>query len=307
MIISLFFLIAGFFLLTYGADYLVRGGSALAVSAGIRPMVIGLTVVAFGTSMPEAVVTILGVIQGANDIALGNIVGSNIANIALVLGVAAVIRSLPLESGVLRAEIPMVIVASVAFWLMGLNGMITLVDGLILLAGFAGFLWFCFHNPQSVEEDEIVQQGALSKQKRWLFLVGGVLGLTIGAQVLVTGASDLARMAGVSEVVIGATVVAIGTSLPELVTSAVAAWKGKVEIGVGNVLGSNIFNLAIIGGVTLVQPVQVPSSVVAFDIPIMVGFALLLYPIARRKLDIGRGEGLILLAGYIWYVTFLFL
>lgn len=301
---------AGLLVLYLGAEGLVRGGVSLAMLMGIRPLVIGLTIVSIGTSLPEFVVSVLGALQGSSDLAIGNIVGSNIANIALVLGASALIRPLSLSNSTIRFELPIMIGISLAFFLMALDGLLSRLDGVLLLLAMIAFLYSCLRSGRNIGADEIEDSPRESggTTKRLMMILVGMLGLVGGAQLMVHNGIEIARYLQVPELVIGLSVLAIGTSLPELMTSCLASWRNNSDISVGNVLGSNIFNLSFVCGmVALIQPIAVSSGVVRLDLPIMMGFSLALYPLAKRGLNLTRLEGLLLLGAYFWYISYIFL
>lgn len=312
-------IVAGFVLLVGGGELLVRGAAALAVAARISPLVIGLTIVAFGTSAPELAVTVQSAWAGSPELAVGNAVGSNIANILLILGSAALIAPLLVQSRVIRIDVPLVIAASIGLWLLSLDGMLARLDGAMLLAVLIAYLvWSVFEGRQEPADlqDEFAEAlpegrsvtGHVGRQVV-LVLVGLVL-LVISARVLVDGASEIARTLGVSELVIGLTVVAIGTSLPELVASVMASIHGQRDIAVGNVVGSNLFNiLGVLGVGTLVAPagIAVPEQVLTLDMPIMIAATLLCLPVFFTGRRISRLEGGVLLGYFFAYIAYVLL
>jgi cation:H+ antiporter len=277
-------------------------------------VVVGLTVVAFGTSAPELVVSLLAAARKSEALAVGNVVGSNIANIGLILGLAALIRPLKAERGLIKREVPMMLAASFLFYGFAWTGMINRYSGGILFAGLLAFLLYsgltAKEHPEEVqtleEELEEIQPPISSVAKDWLLLILGLGGLLGGAQLLVGSAVYLARAIGVSEGIIGLTLVAGGTSLPELATSAVAALKKETEISVGNIIGSNLFNiLAVVGLVSLVRPLPVEPGWLLFQFPVMLLFSLALLPVMWNY-KISRWEGGILLAAYLAFLAWLF-
>lgn len=303
----------GLAILTYGADFLVRGGVRLAEALRIPSVVIGLTLVSFATSAPELVVSIQSAIHGAGDISLGNVIGSNICNIALILGLSALIMPMKVNRRMLRFDTPILFVATALLTLFcllyrGVNRW----QALILLALFALFLG---KNLRDAFAGKEVDMEELPKSARplpiWaalLFVVGGCVALALGAKWFVDGAVCIARLCHVSDAVIGLTIVSVGTSLPELATSAVAAFRGEDDIAVGNVVGSNIFNiLAILGIAPLFRPVQAVAIQTA-DLAVMGGVTLLMIAMmlfAGKKNAIRRWEGALLLAIYIGYIAWL--
>lgn len=304
-------LISGLVLLIVGAELLVRGASQLAAAAGLSSLVIGLTVVAFGTSAPEMAVSIKASLTGQADIALGNVVGSNAFNVLFILGLSALIVPLTISSQLVRLDVPVMIAVSVLTWLFALNGVIGRIEGLILFAGivaYTGLLLWLGREKASPEETDSPPPAKAKWTVSILLVVVGLALLVLGARWLVLGAVDLARLLGVSELIIGLTLVAAGTSLPELATSVLASIRGQRDIAVGNIVGSNIFNiLAVLGASAAVGPhgVQVAESALRFDIPIMVATAIVCLPIFFTGGRISRGEGLMFLLYYFAYVAFL--
>lgn len=314
------FLVLGLVLLVAGADLLVRGASRLALRFGISPLVVGLTVVAFGTSAPELAVSVQAGLEGQAGLAVGNIVGSNIFNVLMVLGLAALITPLLVSQQLVRIDVPLVVAASVLLWIMAFDGIISLFDGLLLTAGIIGYTVFAIQ--QSRKEGTAVQaeyeQEFGNEKSPWLarlpvqiaLIIGGLALLVLGASWLVDSAVTIARALGVSEVIIGLTIVAAGTSLPELATSVVAALRGERDIAVGNVIGSCLFNLlGIIGIAALVTPggLEVAASMIRFDIPVMVAVALACLPVFAAGHLIRRWQGALFLGYYLAYVLYLVL
>ncbi|MGI2261076.1 calcium/sodium antiporter [Shewanella sp. GXUN23E] len=298
-------IVGGFIILTVGAESLVRGASAVALRLGITPLVIGLTIVAFGTSAPELAVSLKSALAGNSGIALGNVIGSNIANIGLILALTALIRPIQVQSQMVKRDIPLMIIASLVFWFMLFDGELGFVDGLILVIALLSYLTFSYMSSKNSDEeldvDTTPQHPALSA----LFIIAGIAMLIGGGVLFVDGAVELAKAFGVSEVVIGLTIVAIGTSMPELVTSVVAAMKGESDIAIGNVVGSNLFNiLGILGITALVQPVS-SAGLENFDFTVMLALAVVLLPFAWTGLRIGRREGAVMLAAYLGYIGYL--
>ena len=319
----LLFLLGGV-LLTGGAELLVRGASRLAVAGGISPLVVGLTVVAFGTSAPELAVTLGAAYTGEADVALGNVVGSNIANVLLILGLSAAVAPLAVSRRLVRLEVPLVIGASLLVLLLALDGRIGRLDGLLLFAGLVVYLVYAVRQSrreqaeeQAAAQDTLVDLGLADTRRRrgeWLLDVVTVLVglglLVLGADWLVDGAVAAAAAIGVSELVIGLTVVAVGTSLPELATSVMASVRGERDIAVGNAVGSNLFNLLAVlglGGALAPGGVAVPRAAVTFDLPVMIAVAFACLPIFFTGHRIARGEGLLFLAYYAAYTLYLVL
>jgi cation:H+ antiporter len=319
-LITILLFIAGLILLVAGAELFVRGASRLAVLLGISPLVIGLTVVALGTSSPEIAVSLQAAFAGQPDLAIGNVVGSNICNILLILGLAAVVAPLLVAQQLVRFDVPIMIGLSVLTLLLALDGRLSRLDGILLLIGGIGYLTFLL--VQARKEGKAVQEqyerefGArpASGGKAWL-LNGGLIGLgfimlLVGSRWLVTGAVSMAQALGISELVIGLTVVAIGTSLPEVATSVVASLRGERDIAVGNAVGSNIFNIfAVLGLASIFGPegIRVSAAALRFDIPVMIAVAVACLPIFFTGHLIARWEGFLFLGYFIAYLLFLFL
>ena len=294
----------GLVILGLGADVFVRGASGLAVRFGISPFVVGLVIVGFGTSTPELAVNLSAATRGTTDIALGNIVGSNIANVGVILGISALVAPLAVHMRMLRIEVPIMLGASALLWLLALDGRIARWEGLVMFGGFCAFLVFLLQQSR-LESAEVKAELAAAPQPThaaWttvMFIVGGLALLMLGSDLCVDAAIVLARLWGMSELLIGLTIVAIGTSLPELASSVAAAWRGQSDLAIGNVIGSNIYNILFILGVTaMILPLPVARSLEMLEIPAMMAFALVLYPMMRGDLRISRAEGAFLLAGY---------
>jgi len=310
----------GIVLLVVGAELLVRGASQLALLFKISPLVIGLTVVAFGTSAPELAVSVASALKGDASIAIGNVVGSNIFNVLFILGISAVIVPLSVMQQLIRFDVPLMIAISVLVWWMASSGGIDRGEGSFLVFGLVSYTVWSIR--QSRKESAEVQAeyaqeysptSVPEKQGKTVFLLTRVLlvliGLGIliaGSQLLVVGAVGLATSFGISSAVIGLTIVAAGTSLPEVATSVIAAWKGEKDIAVGNVIGSNLFNLlGVLGCASLVSPAGLPvsSGFIGFDIPVMLLVAIVCLPILISGWEISRWEGAVLVTCYIAYTT----
>jgi cation:H+ antiporter len=308
MLFNLLSLGAGLVLLTFGADYLVRGAISLANRLGMPPLLIGLTVVGFGTSMPELLVSLQAALGGAPAIAVGNVVGSNTANILLILGVAAAISPIAARIPNLKRDLVMMLVAAVVMLGLGFWGVVNFWLGLTSFAVLAAYLAWVTHTDRrrmTEEEAELVVKFAGWKEA--VFIVGGLGALFIGADLLIDAATAIARSFGISEAVIGLTIVAVGTSLPELATSVVAAFRRHAEVALGNVVGSNIFNiLGILGITAMVIPVPVETSMASFDIPFMLAVSLALVALILATGRISRGAGVAMVAAYTGYVAWLF-
>jgi len=305
------YLIAGLVLLFLGAEGLIRGSSNLAIKMGITPLVVGLTVVAFGTSTPELVVSLKAALLGNSSISLGNIVGSNIANIALILGVAALIRPLDVHAKVIMREIPIMIGISLLLLLLLVDGELGFFDGLIFVVGIVIYTIvnvLMARKEKNPEVDNEFKEGLKSKLgiPVSIFLMIAGLGLLIfGANLFVQSAVAIAKMFNVSDAIIGLTIVAIGTSLPELITSIVAAYKKEADIAIGNVVGSNVFNiLGILGITALIIPIS-SVGISYVDLVVMLFAAIILFPLSRTGFSISRWEGAFLLAGYAGYIYYL--
>ncbi|SDI68217.1 calcium/sodium antiporter [Billgrantia gudaonensis] len=311
MVVAAF--IAGLLLLIVGAEGLVRGASNLAGRLGISPLIVGLTVVAFGTSSPELAVSLEAAFADRADIAVGNVVGSNIFNVLFILGISALIVPLAVAQQLVRFDIPLMIALSVLVWLLALDGAIGRLDGLLLAMGLAVYVvWLFFQNRRAMAGTAPeVPAGAASPWPLQLGMaVGGLALLVVGANWFVEGAVAFAVYLGVSEQVIGLTIIAAGTSLPEVATSVVAAMRGERDIAVGNVVGSNIFNvLGVLGLAGLLAPsgIAVAPAMVDFDIPVMMAVALACLPIGFTAGTISRWEGGVLLGYYIAYSLYLIL
>lgn len=317
--------------LHFGANWLVSGSSRLALTFGIKPLVIGLTVVAFGTSAPELTVSVAGAIDGKADIAVGNVIGSNIANIGLILGIAAMLKPMPVDADVFRRDFPAMLIAALAIAVMPFIGgpvdtgeavgfELGRAKGAVLVVGLAIFIWLTLRGAKSPanKEAKVVEPVAddeaakgTPKPKSRLMLVGltllGLAVLIVGGKLFVDGAVSVAQRLGVPELIIGLSVVAVGTSLPELATSIVATIKKESEIGLGNVVGSNIFNIfCVLGIVALIQPLVIDAQIMRMDMIVMLVFTVMVIVFAKTRRMIGRREGAVLLAGYGLYVANLF-
>jgi cation:H+ antiporter len=316
---TLLLFVVGGVLLIGGAELLVRGASRLAIAAGISPLVVGLTVVAFGTSSPELAVTVSSTFAGESDVALGNVVGSNIFNVLLILGLAALVAPLVVAQQLVRLDVPIMIGASALVLVLSLDGLIGRLDGAILFAGIVSYTVFLIR--QSRRETAAVRgeyEEAFGGEERKhsatainvLFVAVGLGLLVLGSRWFVQAAITTATALGVSELVIGLTIVAAGTSLPEVATSVLATIRGERDIAVGNVVGSNIFNLlAVLGLGSLVAPVGIPvsSGALSFDIPIMIAVAVATLPIFFTGYTIARWEGAVFLGYYVAYTVYLLL
>ena len=314
--LTYFLFLLGFVLLIKGADFLVDGASAIARRFNISDLVIGLNVVAFGTSTPELFVNIVASARGNTDIAIGNVLGSNISNVFLILGISAIIYPLSVSKGTVWKEIPFSLLAVITLGLMAndqvidgdSSSLLTRIDGLVLLAFFTIFLYYSFSIAKAIEGlDEHVPAKATSFVKSILLVIAGLIGLTLGGKWIVDGAVTLAKSFGMSESLVGLTIVAVGTSLPELATSAMAAYKKNVDIAVGNVVGSNIFNIFFVLGISATikpLPFQTKSNL---DIAVVTVSSLLLFlfMFTGKKRSLDRWEGIVSLFLYGGYIAFL--
>lgn len=307
--VAIILFVVGLIMLFLGGEGLVRGASRLARVLGISPIVIGLTVVAFGTSAPEFVVGLIAALKGASDVVLGNIIGSNISNIGLIFGIGAIISPLIIQIRIIKVEVPIMIALSLilyglAAWSLNLG----LLQGVFLFGALIAFTIYSYFGskkePKEVEEEfeEFVGSGN-SVWKQVVFIVLGLVALIIGARFVVDSAIFIARVVGISELVISITAVAIGTSLPELSTTIIAAIRKEHDIIVGNIIGSNIFNIGILGVISIIHPVTVDSALLRFEFPVMIFFSILVLPLMITGKKVGRVEGILLL---VLYAAFIF-
>ncbi|WP_226669876.1 calcium/sodium antiporter [Metabacillus litoralis] len=314
---SYLLLIVGLALLIKGADYFVEGASSIARSLNVSPLLIGLTIVAFGTSSPEATVSIIAALEGNAGVALGNVVGSNIFNITLVVGITALLNPLKVESETIRKEIPYTLLASTVLFvlisdmtLQSLNeNFITRSDGFILLLFFAIFLYYILevarHSRDQVKQETADSSPVSSRTKNILFTIGGLAAIIFGGDIVVDHATKIAFSFGMSETLVGLTIVAIGTSLPELITSITAAIKKESEIALGNIVGSNIFNiLFVLGSASVVSPLAVDGKIF-IDVFLMIIITVILLVFSRTGFRIGKREGVFLIIAYIVYMAYI--
>jgi cation:H+ antiporter len=305
--------IAGLVLLMAGGELMVRGAARLAATLGVPPLVVGLTVVAFGTSSPELAVSVQAGLAGQADIAVGNVVGSNIFNVLFILGVSALVVPLVVSEQLVRLDVPVMVAVSLVFFLMAAGGQITQVEAALLVTALLGYITMQVvisrRSPPADMTGPDGDAGGRTHVNVLLMLLGLGL-LMLGSSWLVESAVEIATLLGVPQLVIGLTVVAAGTSMPEVATSIVAGLRGQRDIAVGNVIGSNIFNiLAVVGISGVITPggIAVSAGALAMDIPIMVAVAVLCLPIFISRFSITRGEGLLFLAYYVLYTTYLVL
>lgn len=310
MLVPFLFMTAGVVLLYYGAEALVRGAATLAVRGNMSPLLVGLTVVAFGTSAPELVVSVQAALAGNGGIAVGNVVGSNICNIALILGAATLVRPLQVDAQLVRLDIPLLIGVSVILAIFLANETLSTVEGAALLAGVIAYVLFSIRVARHRVDGALVELEVEVKPEgsAWRDIVFVVLGLgllVLGSHALVSGAVTIATRLGVSEAIIGLTIVALGTSLPELATSVIAAFKGEGELAIGNAVGSSLFNaLGILGVAALIRPLD-SSGIDVTDLGVMLAMVVLILPLARSGYVLSRPEGAFLLVLYVGYVGFL--
>lgn len=306
--------VAGLVSLVLGAELLVRGASRLAVSFGVSPLVVGLTVVAFGTSAPEAAVSVQSALAGSSDIGLGNVVGSNILNVLLVLGLSAAIMPLVVSARLVRLDVPIMVGVSFLLLLLALNGVIGRIDGALLLTGLALYTGYSVRRSRRGGGGEGEASGSEraggSKVLQVLYVLAGLGLLVLGSRWLVNGAVTVAEAFGLSELIVGLTVVAFGTSLPEIATSVVAAFRGARDMAVGNIVGSCIFNvLFVLGLAGLIAPdgISVSRAALGFDIPVMIATAVACLPIFFTGWQVARWEGFLFLGYYVAYTLYLIL
>lgn len=303
---NLLMLALGFVLLVKGADWFVDGAAGIANKFKIPQLIIGLTIVAMGTSAPEAAVSISAALKGSAEITIGNIVGSNILNILIILGLTAVITPVAVAKSTIRVDIPFMLAISILLLIQGLDGSVTLLDGIVLLVVFAGYLTYLVinarKNPEQLEEEQIKNQSI------WMCLLWTAVGLVaiiLGSNFSVDAASNIARILGLSERFIGLTIVALGTSLPELVTSVMAARKGNADIAIGNIVGSNIFNILFVVGLSSVI-VSVPfASAFIVDMIVAIGAGVLLWIFSLHKKKLIPIHGVVFLLAYAGYFAYL--
>jgi len=317
MALYIVYCLVGFVLLYFGAEWLVKGSSSLARSLGVTPIVIGLTVVAFGTSAPELVVSLVSSIKGKSMIAVGNVVGSNICNIALVLGLSAVLNPIKSDPTVVRRDIPIMLAISVYLLVLTFNSTLGRIEGATL---FIGIILYTFMNYYLAKketagtaeiESELEDIGFVaSRPKQLVMIAAGIVGVVGGAQAVVDSAVFIMTELGVSEKFIGLTIVAFGTSLPELATSVVAAMRGEMDISIGNLVGSNVFNImSVLGAASLVRPIPIPGGFIEsglwIDYLVMMFTSFLPWLMMRKDYTVKRSDGVILLLCYVGYLTYL--
>lgn len=321
---ALVVLAAGLVILVLGANGVVRGAARIAERLGVSRLFIGLTVVALGTSSPEVVVSLEAALRGHPSLAVGNVVGSNIFNIGVVLGLTAIISPIPIHGVIVQREVPIVIALTAVLFAVAHGGAVIRFEAGLLLLGLLAYIAWAYQTARAAHfappgEPSLAdtlsltlpgkgppRPGFLRWAKNLAFLVGGLVLLVLGSRYVINGAEEIARIAEISDTVVGLSVVAVGTSLPELTTSVVAAFRKEPEMAVGNVLGSNIFNVLMILGIAgVIQPLEVSPRIVSIDIPVALGFALASFPILMSSHRISRAEGVTLLILYVAYIAFL--
>lgn len=300
------FLCLGLLILLAGGKFLVDGASSLALKFGLSQGLIGLTIVALGTSAPELLVSINAALEGKSDISIGNVVGSNIANISLVLGISAILFPIKINSSILKVEYLVVLLSSFIFYFFSYNGIVSRLEGSILLFLMILINWYFFFKIKKTDIDELVGDDLVQPMPIWkslLLLLSGIFGLYYGADLFVESSVEVAKIFGVSERIIGITVIAVGTSLPEMATSIIAAINKKTEIAIGNILGSNIMNiLAIIGTTAVISPIAVSDLFLKQDFLWMLGLTVVLFPILKSGEKVSRVEGVFLFSFYFTYI-----
>ncbi len=314
MLLYIVLFAAGIILLSYSSDVLIDKSAILGMRLNIRPFVIGMTVVAFGTSLPEFVVSFRAVLYNTRDIAFGNVVGSNISNIGLILGISAILMPMTVDRRTLRREIPFLIASSFLFYVLCLRRTLDLPAGIVMLAVFALFIYLTVTGKQlsesmtDKEKEEISQAKNVPLLKILTFIFLGLLGVIYGSKLALDNAIKIAEALGVSQLIIGLSVVAIGTSLPELATSVAAILKKKPDMALGNIVGSNIFNIFfILGFAVIFKPLDISGISLVFELPVMLFFTVFIYLASVRNRFLHRISGFVLLAGFITFLLLLFI
>jgi len=295
--------ITGIVFLYAGGMIFINGASRTALVFNIKPVIIGVVVIAFATSAPEFFVSVLAAAQGRHSLAVGNVLGSNICNIGLVLGISIIARPISMHNSALNREVPILLVSSLLLFVICLDLVISRFEALILLSAFSGFIFYCVKNAKDSEQAAKQLIPKANQTTAFAFLAGGIAGLLAGAYMVVVSAVSLARYLGVNEIIIGLTIVAIGTSLPELFASVSASLQKQGDMSIGNVIGSNIFNiLAIIGAAALIRPIALPVSVISFDFPVLIFYSIAVAVIVKKGYTIQRVKGLAFLLSYAVYL-----
>lgn len=309
MIISILILFAGLVVLVLGGDFLIKGSSSIALKMKLSPLVVGLTIVAFGTSAPELLISVKAALTSSPDLAMGNVIGSNICNLALVLGLTAIISPIYVKRNTIWIDWPMTMGSSLLLYILVREGLINSYEGLIFILILVLYLFFVIRKSRKdinvareLQQEFNLPKSSSTYLKDFTYIAIGSIGLFFGAELFVSSAQDLARNLGIEERIIGITVVALGTSLPELVTATVASFKKETDLALGNLMGSNIFNiLSILGITSIIKEIEVSDVILNTDIIWMLGITLIILPMMLSKRQIGRIEGIILLLIYIYY------
>ena len=305
MWLDIIIIIVGVAMVLKGADFLTEGAAALARRVNVPEIVIGLTIVAAGTSAPELFVSLVSALKGTPDLAVGNVVGSNTMNCMLIVGCAAMVAPMTISRSTVKKDIPFAVGASVVLMLLALNGFLGRFDGIVLLAGFVSFMVYSLRQAKNGQDAGATEEKQQNPWMSALFIVLGLVGLVIGSNLFVDHASNLALALGISEGVVGLTVVAGGTSLPELATSVVAARKGQSAIAIGNVIGSNVFNILLILGLTAtISPLQI-EGITTIDMAVMLISVTLVWLFSFTRYTVERWEGAALVGGYLVYLAWL--
>jgi cation:H+ antiporter len=303
MIINVLLIVVGVALVLFGADKLTEGASALARRLNVPEIIIGLTIVAAGTSAPELFVSLVSALNGTPDMAVGNVVGSNTMNAMLIVGTAALVAPMVISPSTVKKDIPCSVLASILLAVLAFDGFLGRFDGIVLLLGFAAFMAYTLVQSKAGKDDVVKESSPV--WKNILFIVFGLAGLVVGSNLFVDSASDVALSLGISEAVVGLTIVAGGTSLPELATSVVAARKGQSAIAIGNVIGSNVFNILLILGLTsTISPLEI-EGITTIDMAVMLLSVILVWLFSRTRYTVERWEGGLLLVIYIGYLVWL--
>ena len=305
MLLDIFLIVLGVTMVLYGADRLTEGASALARRMNVPEIIIGLTIVAAGTSAPELFVSMASALKGTPDLAVGNVVGSNTMNCMLIVGCAAMVAPMTISRSTVKKDIPFSVGASVLLMLLAFNGFLGRLDGLLLLAGFVAFMAYTLSQARNGQAEAVSGSHQLRPVFSVLYVLGGLAMLVVGSNLFVDSASSVAYALGISEGVVGLTIVAGGTSLPELATSVVAARKGQSAIAIGNVIGSNVFNILLILGLTAtIRPLEI-EGITTIDLAVMLLSVVLVWLFSRTRYTVDRWEGAVLVGGYLVYLGWL--
>lgn len=305
MLLDIFLIVLGVTMVLYGADRLTEGASALARRMNVPEIIIGLTIVAAGTSAPELFVSMVSALKGTPDLAVGNVVGSNTMNCMLIVGCAAMVAPMTISRSTVKKDIPFSVGASVLLMLLEFNGFLGRLDGLLLLAGFVAFMAYTLSQARNGQAEAVSGSLQLRPVFSVLYVLGGLAMLVVGSNLFVDSASSVAYALGISEGVVGLTIVAGGTSLPELATSVVAARKGQSAIAIGNVIGSNVFNILLILGLTAtIRPLEI-EGITTIDLAVMLLSVVLVWLFSRTRYTVDRWEGAVLVGGYLVYLGWL--